>query len=192
MTERMGATRCLLCMTVEVGDVAGDRSRPVWSDFESMASARLHESVRLAAAIVGPDDAPDVVQDAFVEAWRHIDRLRDPAAFDPWLRSIVVNRCRNVLRTRDRRVRTIDLAAAGAVVGETGDESGLRAEQRDRLDRAFHRLSADHRAVLALRYTLDLQVRDIALTLHVPEGTVKSRLNAAITRLRVAVGEEST
>lgn len=177
-------------MALEVGDVARERSRPVWSDFESMASDRLGDSVRLATAIVGPDDAPDVVQDALLEAWRHISRLRDPAAFDPWLRSIVINRCRNVLRTRDRRVRTIDLAA-GALARDIHG-SGFRLEQRDRLDRAFHRLSADHRAVLVLRYTLDLQVRDIALTLDVPEGTVKSRLNAAITRLRSAVGEEST
>ncbi len=157
-----------------------------------MASDRLADSVRLATAIVGPDDAPDVVQDALLEAWRHISRLRDPAAFDPWLRSIVNNRCRNVLRTRDRRVRTIDLKSAGTIASDDIHGSGLSPEQRDRLDRAFQRLSADHRAVLALRYTLDLQVRDIALTLHVPEGTVKSRLNAAITRLRSAVGEEST
>jgi RNA polymerase sigma-70 factor (ECF subfamily) len=46
--------------------------------------------------------------------------------------------------------------------------------------------------VLALRFTLDLPVRDVALTLGVPEGTVKSRLNAAITRLRAALKEGST
>jgi RNA polymerase sigma-70 factor (ECF subfamily) len=108
---------------------------------------------------VGPDDAPDVVQDALLDAWRHISRLRDPAAFDLWLRSIVINRCRNLLRTRDRRVRTIDLRAAGTLTSDDTQGGGLRPELRDRLDRAFHRLSADHRAVLVLRYTRDYEPR---------------------------------
>lgn len=169
-----------------------DRSRPVWSEFEARATSRLPECHRLATAIVGADDAADVVQDALLDAWRAFHRLRDPTAFDPWLRSIVINRCRNHLRRRDRRVRTIHLEAAGSVVGEDAHGSGLPPEQFERLDRAYHRLSADHRAVLALRFTLDLRVRDIAMTLGVPEGTVKSRLNAAITRLRSALEEGST
>ena len=184
-------------MTVEAGEVSRDRSRPVWSEFEARATARLPECHRLAAAIVGPDDAADVVQDALVDAWRALAGLRDPNAFEPWLRSIVVNRCRNHLRGRGRRgrgrrVRTIQLDAAASIAGEDTGSVRLAADQSDRLERAFHRLSPDHRAVLALRFTLDLPVRDVALTLGVPEGTVKSRLNAAITRLRSALKEDST
>lgn len=179
-------------MTVGAGDVAVDRPRPEWWDFEARATSRLPECHRLAAAIVGADDAADVVQDALLDAWRAFHRLRDPTAFDPWLRSIVINRCRNHPRRRRRRVRTIDLEAAGSVAADDAHGASLPLEQRDRLDRAYHRLSADHRAVLALRFTLDLPVRDIALTLGLPEGTVKSRLNAAITRLRSALEEGST
>lgn len=179
-------------MTVEAGEVSHDRSRPVWSEFEARATSRLPECHRLAAAIVGPDYAADVVQDALVDAWRALAGLRDPNAFEPWLRSIVVNRCRNHLRGRGRRVRTIQLDAAASIAGEDTGSVRLAADQSDRLERAFHRLSPDHRAVLALRFTLDLPVRDVALTLGVPEGTVKSRLNAAITRLRSALKEDST
>lgn len=179
-------------MTVDAGEVSHDRSRPVWSEFEARATSRLPECYRLAAAIVGPDDAADVVQDALVDAWRALARLRDPNAFEPWLRSIVVNRCRNHLRSKGRRVRTIQLDAAASIPGEVAGSVRLTADQHDRLDRAFHRLSPDQRAVLALRFTLDLPVRDVALTLGVPEGTVKSRLNAAITRLRSALKEDLT
>jgi RNA polymerase sigma-70 factor (ECF subfamily) len=61
---------------------------------------------------------------------------------------------------------------------------------RDALDHAFGALSAEHRTVLALRYTLDLPLTEIARTLGVPEGTVKSRLHAAVDRLRAAYEED--
>lgn len=104
----------------------------------------------------------------------------------------MVNRCRDYLRGRGRRVRTIQVDAATSVAGEDIGSVRLAADQSERLERAFHRPSPDHRAVLALRFTLDLPVRDVALTLGVPEGTVKPRLNAAITRLRSALKEDST
>lgn len=60
-------------------------------------ATQLH---RLAAAIVGPADARDLTQEAFVAAWTDLPRLRNPNAFGPWLRRICVNRCRNWLRRR--------------------------------------------------------------------------------------------
>ena len=56
--------------------------------------------------------------------------------------------------------------------------------ERDRLDRAFARLDADHRAALALHYVVDLTVPQIAVALGVREGTVKSRIHAAVQQMR--------
>jgi RNA polymerase sigma-70 factor (ECF subfamily) len=159
-----------------------------WDAFESRIARCVPEAYRLAAAMVGRDDAADVVQDALVEAWRHVGALRDPDRFEPWFRSIVANRSRNVLRARGRRPHTLtidqDLPVVGA--GHAPDEA---VALRDGLDRAFERLSPEHRAILALRYTLDLPLLEIARTLEVPEGTVKSRLHTAVARLRAAYEE---
>ncbi len=173
--------------------IAGIRARAddaiTWDAFETRVAGSVPHAHRLAAAIVGPADAADVVQDALVEAWRHIGSLRDEERFDVWFRSIVVNRCRNVLRTRRRRPQTtpIDPGASGVGHGGSPHES---VALRDALDRAFARLSAEHRTVLALRYTLDLPLVEIARTLGIPEGTVKSRLHTAVARLRTAYEED--
>ncbi len=161
-----------------------------WERFEVRAGACLADCHRLAAAIVGPEDAADAVQDALVQAWRHRDRLRDDDAFEPWLRSIVINRCRNVLRTRGRRPRLVELDTAAAVPDHRSADPGSQVADRDRLERAFASLPVQHRAVLALRFTLDLSMRDIGRSLRVPEGTARSRLNAAVTRLRAALQED--
>jgi RNA polymerase sigma-70 factor (ECF subfamily) len=160
-----------------------------WDAFEARVLRSVPDAHRLAAAIVGPDDAADIVQDALVEAWRHMGSLREPDRFEAWFRSIVANRCRNVLRTRGRRPRTTPIGP-DAMALDGGHAPDAALVLRDALDRAFARLSAEHRVVLALRYTLDLPLTEIARTLEVPEGTVKSRLHTAVARLRAAYEED--
>jgi RNA polymerase sigma-70 factor (ECF subfamily) len=153
--------------------------------FHGLVEAHLEECYGLANAIlVDPSEARDAVHDAFIRAWQHFGSLRDPASFEWWFKRIVVNVCRNRLRSRSRR-RTSDLA----------DQPGLRApdpfprlHERLRVEAALERLDPDDRVLLALRYYRDLRVEDIAAVLEVPSGTVKSRLARAHERLRVALG----
>ena len=160
-------------------------------DFEALVGPYVEAMYRLAAAIVGTEDARDVTQEALVAAWRGFSRLRDRTSVRSWLHAILVNHCRNALRTRSRRPRQIridetrDLDRLGAV----GDSSATGAE-RDRLDRAFENLTPDQRTVLALHYTLDLSIPQVAATLGIPQGTVKSRVHGAVERLRAVLDEE--
>ncbi|MBA3779770.1 MAG: RNA polymerase sigma factor [Chloroflexi bacterium] len=165
--------------------------------FEALAEPHVDELYRLAAAIAGIEDADDVTQEALTEAWRSFGQLRNEELFGRWIRTIVVNRCRNLLRSRRRSVRAISLdsvlpaAAEGNLPHEPGDFASDVAE-RDRLDRAFDHLALDHRAVLALHYTLDLPMPEVAAILKVPEGTAKSRLHVALSRMRAVLQEEPT
>ena len=140
---------------------------------------------RLAAAIVGPPDAADVAQESFVAAWQQLPRLRHPGAFEPWLRRICVNRARNWLRDRSRRPRGVSGldAEAEAIRDPRADFLG-GVEARTVLEPAFERLSADHRAVLALHYSVGLSIADTANALDLRVGTAKSRLNAALSAMR--------
>jgi RNA polymerase sigma factor (sigma-70 family) len=142
---------------------------------------------RLASAIVGPDDARDVAQETFIAAWRELPRLREPDRFEPWLRRILVNRSRNVLRGRRRRPSaSLDLPGATDVLAG-GLDFREAAHARQALHGAFAGLSADQRAVIALHYGADLSIRDAAESMGVAVGTAKSRLNAALRHLRAAV-----
>lgn len=143
---------------------------------------------RLAVVIVGPEEAADVTQDVLLRAWRELPRLRDDTRFEAWLRRILVNRCRDVGRAKGRRVVEIELdPATGAVPSADGLDTADRTVD---LDAALARLSVDQRAVIALHFAADLTLADVAATMGVPIGTVKSRLNTALIHLRTELGRD--
>jgi RNA polymerase sigma-70 factor (ECF subfamily) len=149
----------------------------------------LDRGFRLARAILADEpEAEDAVQEACLAAWRRGDSLRDPDRFDAWFDRIVVNECRDRLRTRQRgRVRAIALETA-----KRADGDGLAPDPADLghshdLDRAFDDLDPDHRIVVLLRYWQDLTVDDIAARVGVPPGTVKSRLHHALRAMRASL-----
>jgi RNA polymerase sigma-70 factor (ECF subfamily) len=163
-------------------DLLVDRARAGDLDaFEALAERSLPDVYRLASAIVGPDDARDVAQEALVAAWGELPRLRETSRFEPWLRSIVLNRARNVLRSRRRR------PTVGLIEGygfDVAHEPLAETEQRLEIEAAFGGLGSAQREVLALHYVLDLPLREVARILEIPEGTAKSRLHAALRALR--------
>ena len=149
--------------------------------FEQLAERSLPEVYRLATALVGPDDARDVAQEALVATWRELPSLRDPARYDAWLRSIVLNRARNLLRGRRRRP-TVSLITDH--IGFLAEERTAESQRRLDLEAALAGMTAPHREVLGLHYIADLPLREVAAALRIPEGTAKSRLNAALRELR--------
>ena len=165
---------------------AGDREA-----FEMLVERHAAETYRLAAAIVGETDARDVAQEAFVSAWQQLPGLRDADAFAPWLRRITVNRCRNWLRARRRRVHPSSLQTDEAAQLPDGRRDFRGAvEARMVLEPAFNALSVDQRAVLALHYSMGYSIAETADALGVRLGTAKSRLNAGLAVLRAAIGPD--
>jgi RNA polymerase sigma-70 factor (ECF subfamily) len=154
--------------------------------FEELVRRHAPSAYRLAAAIVGESRAQDIVQDAFLRAWRAIRGLRDAERFEPWLHRIVANSGRSALRA-ERRVREVALDASTVDVTAPGDGLG-GAEARAMVGAAFRRLSPDHRVVIGLHYGAGLSIGEVAEVLGLPVGTAKSRLAAALVALRADVG----
>ena len=154
--------------------------------FEQLAERVLPDAYRLATAMVGEDDARDVVQEALIAAWRELPRLRQVDRFEAWLRSIVMNRARNALRTR-RRHPTVSLIEGHAVASV--DEPMSTSQRRLDLEAAFGGISVEQREVLVLHYVLDLPLREVAEVLQLREGTAKSRLHAGLRALRSRIAE---
>jgi len=130
-------------------------------------------------------EAEDVMQEVFLQVYRR------PAAFDgskgaltTWLYWLTVNR-RLSLR-RKKELPTVELSELEPLVVESSAEAGLDED----MWRALQRLSEKLRAVLVLRYYLDLPYSEIARLLGVPVGTVKSRLSAALAALAKELGPE--
>jgi RNA polymerase sigma factor (sigma-70 family) len=128
------------------------------------------------------DLAEDATQQALVGIWRKLPKLSDPARFDAWSYRFLVHACSDEAR-RSSRSR-VGLVAMREPIAQD-DFSAVN--DRDQLERAFTTLSVDQRATIVLRHFLDLTLEDTAEVLGVPVGTVKSRLNRALGKLRVAL-----
>lgn len=129
------------------------------------------------------DQADDATQQALVSAWDHLPELRDPDRFDAWCYRLVVRAAyKEAKRAQSRRDRVRWVSAPR-------DEAEMTdaVADRDELEEAFKALSAQHRAILALRYYADLPHAEIARILDIPVGTVASRLHHATQRLREAL-----
>ena len=129
--------------------------------------------------------AEDATQQAIVLIWRDLPGLGDPDLFDAWAYRVLVNTCYQETR-RGRRLRAGLRALQGSVEIAAADDEENVAD-RDMLWRAFGRLSVEERAVLVLQYYLDLDQAEIARTLGIPVGTVKSRASHARSALRAAL-----
>jgi RNA polymerase sigma-70 factor, ECF subfamily len=150
--------------------------------FAALVSAATNRLYALACLILRDGDrAEDATQDAFVRAWRELPRLRDADRFDAWLRRLVVNACYDETR-RIRRRAEVSLVAIGERAAVVDSASALA--ETDRVERAFRRLPLDQRTVLALQHYLDLSHVEIAETLDIPLGTVKSRLRYGVAAMR--------
>lgn len=127
--------------------------------------------------------AEDAAQQALLRAWRDLPSLREPARFGAWLRRLVVRACYDKAADDRRWHANIRLIPRWADAPDAPDAIALIAA-RDEVDRAFARLKAPQRAVLVLRYYLDLPLAEIAATLDLSTGTVSSRLHYALAELR--------
>jgi len=177
------------------------RERRLVRDVQRGSAAALEELFRQewprayrAAYLVVHDAAAaeDIAQEAFLSALGALDRFDRRRPFGPWLHRIVVNRAIDWTRMRKyRREVRFEPAAIEAGPGEGGDGADLAAAGlSDGLTAALADLSAEHRAVVVLRYLLEYTPAEIAKALDLPRGTVNSRLRRALDRLAGAYGED--
>jgi RNA polymerase sigma factor (sigma-70 family) len=152
--------------------------------FCRLVRPHLCAALATASVIAGSHaDGADAMQNALLAAWQGIGTLREPDAFPAWFRRLVVRAAVDVARRR-RHVLEVNLA-----IEWPGTDLEDLLDRR-RLRRAFNRLAPKDRVVLALRHVWDLPGAEMAIQLGVPEGTVKSRVHAALRRLRAAYEAE--
>jgi RNA polymerase sigma-70 factor (ECF subfamily) len=130
------------------------------------------------------DLAEDATQQALLTVWRDLPQLRDPARFDAWSYRLLVRACYTEARRTRRWAPNLRLLPSNAA--SATDDSDL-VVHRDQLERGFRRLSVEHRAVVVLHHYLDMPLDEVAETLGVPVGTVRSRLHHAMRGLRAAL-----
>ena len=147
--------------------------------FAAMAERELAGAYRTALLVLGDAaEAEDAVQETLFRAWQRWDQLRDETRAGAWFGRILLNACRDRLRSPRREVHWIgDQRAA---------DTPFAFAERDALGAAMRTMDMDQRIVLVLRYYLDLSVEEIAARTGAPEATVRSRLRLALSAARAA------
>ena len=154
---------------------------------EQLYAAHWRQLVRLSVLLVRDlGTAEEVVQDAFVAMHHRWGRLREPDKALAYLRQSVVNRSRSVLRHR-----AVEARYAATVTEQTGDgadDAAVEHAFRETVFDALRGLPDRQREVVALRYYLDLSEADIAETLGISRGAVKSHASRGLHTLRSTLG----
>jgi RNA polymerase sigma-70 factor (ECF subfamily) len=141
----------------------------------------LHQNIyRLMVRMVGRQDADDLVQQSFLQAFRKINQFTGQAQFGTWLHRLAVNEALQHLR-RTKRAKTHVLEHEPTDGRPDHREQVL---QNDLLEQALRLLEPDLRATFLLREIDGFAYGEIAETMQIPEGTVGSRLNRARRELK--------
>lgn len=136
------------------------------------------------AIVINHEDAEDAVQEAFLHAYRAIDRFLPDQAFGAWLHRIVANAALDV--TRRRKVRDAD--ELPETVASPFRDPAEKGELRARLTEALDTLPARQRAVIVLHDVEGYKHAEIGQMLGIPEGTARSDLHYARSQLRQILG----
>jgi RNA polymerase sigma-70 factor, ECF subfamily len=156
------------------------------SAFEQLVQRHRGVVFRVAARIVGPDDAEDVSQDAFLRAYHRLDRFAGAAPFRSWLLRIAQNAALDTLARKQRQPVQAPPDPDASPDDDPRRQPASELERRERLQRLelkLRLLRPDYRSLLVLRDLEELPYEDIAVVLEVPLGTVKGRLHRARAEL---------
>ncbi len=141
---------------------------------------------RVASKILGtPSLADDAVQNTFLAIYRHIHDYQPRGRFRQFLLQILTNHCLLLLRTvyKDKKVRE-NLSQVPYTRPSEPEQIILDREKIREVDRALSKLAYKFRVVMVLRFAADLHYSEISQVLKIPVGTVKSRLNNGIVKIR--------
>ena len=191
-------------MTAEQSDLAlvervqrGDRAA-----FDVLVLRYQHKVLKLVMRYIRDAmEAEDVAQDAFVKAYRALPSFRGDSAFYTWLYRIAINTAKNALVSSKRRPLDYDLDLqdpeqyemhARLKDDETPEHLLLTDEIRETVNGAIGELPEDLRTAIVLREIDGLSYEEIAFSLGVAVGTVKSRLTRARQALRFELREART
>ena len=174
--------------------------------FEQLVRDNEKRIYTLALRMTGSrEDALDLAQDAFFQAWKALPTFQGESSFATWLYRLATNLCLDHLRTQKRRTQKRRTQSMGPALSLDDEENGPvqvadqqlqpqeaveRSERRRALERGLASLPDHHRQVLIMRELSGLSYQEIAQVLDLDLGTVKSRIARARLSLRKILLED--
>jgi RNA polymerase sigma-70 factor (sigma-E family) len=185
----LGFVSSLVVDTLETNMAVPGRHRGPPGEDASGAVTGLYQAhavpmIRIALLMLGDRAAAeDVVQDAFLGLYRRWRWLSDPSKAEAYIRSAVLNGCRDAIRRQSRRKERDRFAALDQADLPSAEAAAIFSEDRRRLLAGLRLLPARQREALVCRYYLELSEDETARAMGVSRGTVKSTTSRAIAAL---------
>jgi RNA polymerase sigma-70 factor, ECF subfamily len=180
LAEEIGDAECV--KRVQRGDT---------ESFEILVRRHQNTTFNLIYRFLGDyDEATDTAQEVFLSAYKSIQQFRGDATFSTWLYRIAFNHAstrRKSLNSKLQRQVALEDDAVLVDCGDNPESSAERKEIQQRVQQALNSLDGDDAQIILLRDLQDVSYEDIAQTLDVPIGTVKSRLHRARQALRTSL-----
>ena len=156
--------------------------------FAALVEEHQHYAYNLAVRLLKDEnEALDLTQETFVRAWTALPNSREQSQFRTWLYRIVTNLCYNRLPNLRRALHDLGNDVMEAIPESRFDSPADRAESgeaRAQLHRAIDELDTNYKLLITLRYQHELSYEEIASTLNLPLGTVKTGIFRAKEQLR--------
>lgn len=157
--------------------------------FDQLVGVHQDRIYQLAYRITGNrEDAWDAAQEAFLKAYRSLPAFRETASFATWMHRVTVNTALDIVRRRPAQ-RTQVLDEAVVLSGDDPADQAQRKDLQRRIHHAIATLPVEHRVVVILRDLEGLAYDEIARTLRIPIGTVRSRLSRGRDTLRMMLAD---
>jgi RNA polymerase sigma-70 factor, ECF subfamily len=180
LAEEIGDAECV--KRVQRGDT---------ESFEILVRRHQNTTFNLIYRFLGDyDEATDTAQEVFLSAYKSIQQFRGDATFSTWLYRIAFNHAstrRKSLNSKLQRQVALEDDAVLVDCGDNPESSAERKEIQQRVQQALNSLDGDDAQIILLRDLQDVSYEDIARSLDVPIGTVKSRLHRARQALRTSL-----
>ncbi|MCL2425641.1 MAG: sigma-70 family RNA polymerase sigma factor [Oscillospiraceae bacterium] len=170
--------------------------------FEDLVLANQKNVYNLALKMTrNEDDALDLSQEAFVKAYQQLSFFRGDSKFSVWLYRLTYNLCIDFLRKQSKQTtvsldyKDDDNEVVSFEIPDLRDlpeDSAIRKEMRKTIEQSIEELTEDHREVLIMREITGMSYDEIAVTLKLSAGTVKSRIARARIKLIESLKEKGT
>lgn len=130
------------------------------------------------------DDALDCIHEAIIKAIKALPTLNEPQYFNTWMSKITINICKNYIK-KNKKVILVDIKDYENNIPTQENDF----ENTEDIQIALNKLNEKERELIVMRYLDDMPLKHISEITTVPLGTIKSRLNRTLKKLRVYMGE---
>lgn len=146
---------------------------------------KKEEYYKLAYVYVrNPDDAMDMLQEMIIIVYENLTKLKKNESFYSWSKTILVNCCRNHLKMSRKYIVDNEIRQ------DTSYHDDMSVTDNIFIEEKISKLKIKYQEVIKMKYYMDMDYLSISKLLGIPVGTVKSRLNTAIKKLRESIGGE--